>query len=124
MSDSPIRIDVRTAYLEGQSSPSEDVFAFSYTITIHNEGPIPAQLISRHWIITDAEGRVQEVRGAGVVGEQPLIKPGESFVYSSGAVIATPVGSMRGAYHMVDQTGREFEAPIAPFTLARPGALH
>jgi len=124
MSEPCIRIDVRTAYLERQSNPAEDVFAFSYTITIHNDGPVPAQLVSRHWIITDAEGRVQEVRGAGVVGEQPLIRPGESFEYSSGAVIPTPVGSMRGSYHMVDQTGHEFEAPIAPFTLARPGALH
>lgn len=124
MSEPHIRIDVRTAYLERHSNPAEDVFAFSYTITIHNDGPEPAQLLSRHWIITDAEGRVQEVRGAGVVGEQPLIRPGESFEYSSGAVIATPVGSMRGAYHMVDPSGREFEAPIAAFTLARPGALH
>lgn len=124
MADSQIRIDVRTAYLDAQSNPAEDVYAFSYTITIHNDGPAPAQLISRHWIITDADGRVQEVRGAGVVGEQPLIAPGESFQYSSGAVIATPVGSMRGAYHMVNPAGQEFEAPIAPFTLARPGSLH
>jgi ApaG protein len=124
MSEPCIRIDVRTAYLERQSNPAEDVFAFSYTITIHNDGPVPAQLVSRHWIITDAEGRVQEVRGAGVVGEQPLIRPGESFEYSSGAVIPTPVGSMRGSYHMVDEAGHEFEAPIAAFTLARPGALH
>lgn len=124
MSDPRIRINVRTAYLDRQSNPAEDVFAFSYTITIHNDGPVPAQLISRHWIITDADGRVQEVRGPGVVGEQPLIQPGESFEYSSGAVISTPVGSMRGAYHMLDDKGREFEAPIAPFTLARPGALH
>ena len=124
MTEPLIRIDVRTAYVDQQSSPAEDVFAFSYTITIHNDGPGSAQLISRHWIITDADGRMQEVRGAGVVGEQPLIRPGESFRYSSGAVIPTPVGSMRGTYHMVDQDGREFEAPIAPFTLARPGALH
>jgi ApaG protein len=124
MSESCIRIDVRTAYLERQSSPAEDVFAFTYTITIRNDGPVPAQLVSRHWIITDADGHVQEVRGPGVVGKQPLINPGESFEYSSGAVIATPVGSMRGSYHMVDQAGREFEAPIAAFTLAIPGALH
>ena len=124
MSESCIRIDVRTAYLERQSSPAEDVFAFTYTITIRNDGAVPAQLVSRHWIITDADGHVQEVRGPGVVGKQPLIHPGESFEYSSGAVIATPVGSMRGSYHMVDQAGRKFEAPIAAFTLAMPGALH
>lgn len=124
MSHPRIRIDVRTEYLDRQSRPAEDVYAFAYTITIHNDGDQAAQLVSRHWIITDAEGRVQEVRGAGVVGEQPLIRPGESFEYSSGAVIATPVGSMRGAYHMVDAAGLRFEAPIAPFTLARPGVLH
>ncbi len=124
MSDREIRVRVRTRYLEPQSDPGDDVFAFSYTVEIRNEGTVAAKLLSRHWIITDAEGRVQEVRGPGVVGEQPRIPPGDSFTYSSGAVIATPVGSMRGSYHMVDDAGREFEAPIAPFTLARPGALH
>lgn len=120
----PIRIEVETTYLDQQSDPLEGRYAFAYSITIHNEGLVPARLVSRHWIITDADGGVQEVRGEGVVGEQPLIRPGEGFRYSSGAIIPTPVGSMRGAYQMVDESGRRFEAPIAPFTLARPGMLH
>lgn len=124
MTDSSIRIDVETAYLDQQSDPGEGRYAFAYSITISNDGPVAARLLSRHWIITDADGGVQEVRGVGVVGEQPLIRPGEGFRYSSGAIIPTPVGSMRGAYQMVDETGRRFEAPIATFTLARPGTLH
>ena len=124
MTDSPIRIEVETAYLDQQSDPGEGRYAFAYSITISNIGNVAARLLSRHWIITDADGGVQEVRGEGVVGEQPLIGPGEHFRYSSGAIIPTPVGSMRGAYQMVDETGRRFEAPIAAFTLARPGALH
>lgn len=124
MTDPSIRIEVETAYLDHQSDPGEGRYAFAYSITISNDGPIAARLLSRHWIITDADGGVQEVRGEGVVGEQPLIRPGEGFRYSSGAIIPAPVGSMRGAYHMVDETGHRFEAQIAPFTLARPGALH
>ena len=124
MAEFPIRIEVETAYLDQQSDPEQGRYAFAYSITITNEGALAAQLLSRHWIITDANGGVQEVRGEGVVGEQPLIGPGEGFRYSSGAVIPTPVGSMRGAYQMVDESGRRFEAPIAAFTLARPGALH
>lgn len=124
MADCPIRIEVETAYLDHQSEPDEGRFAFAYSITILNEGTVAARLLSRHWIITDADGDVQEVRGEGVVGEQPLIQPGQGFRYSSGAVLPTPVGSMRGTYLMVDETGRRFEAPIAAFTLARPGALH
>lgn len=124
MADCPIRIEVETAYLDHQSDPDEGRYAFAYSITIHNDGPVPARLLSRHWIITDADGGVQEVRGEGVVGEQPLIRPGQGFRYSSGAVLPTPVGSMRGAYLMVEESGRRFEAPIAAFTLARPGALH
>lgn len=124
MADHPIRIDVETAYLDHQSDPEQGRYAFAYSITIHNEGAVAARLLSRHWIITDADGGVQEVRGEGVVGEQPLIRPGEGYRYSSGAVLPTPVGSMRGAYQMVDEAGRRFEAPIAPFTLARPGMLH
>ncbi len=124
MTDSPIRIEVETAYLDQQSEPGEGRYAFAYSITISNDGPIAARLLSRHWIITDADGGVQEVRGEGVVGEQPLIRPGEGFRYSSGAIIPTPVGSMQGAYQMVDETGRRFDAPIAAFTLARPGDLH
>jgi ApaG protein len=119
-----IRIEVETAYLEQQSDPEQDRFVFSYTITIRNEGALPARLLARHWIITDAGGNVQEVRGEGVVGEQPRILPGEGFRYSSGAVIATPVGSMRGSYRMAEDDGREFDAPIPAFTLARPGMLH
>jgi ApaG protein len=124
MAEFPIRIEVETTYLDHQSDPAEGRYAFAYSITIRNEGQVAARLLSRHWIITDADGGVQEVRGEGVVGEQPLIQPGEGFRYSSGAIIPTPVGSMRGAYQMVDESGQHFEAPIAAFTLARPGALH
>ncbi|MGD9387591.1 MAG: Co2+/Mg2+ efflux protein ApaG [Gammaproteobacteria bacterium] len=124
MADCLIRIEVETAYLDHQSEPDEGRYAFAYSITIHNEGPVTAKLLSRHWIITDADGGVQEVRGEGVVGEQPMIRPGEHFHYTSGAILPTPVGSMRGAYTMIDASGHEFEAPIAAFTLARPGALH
>jgi ApaG protein len=124
MAECPIQIEVETTYLDHQSDPEEGRYAFAYSITIRNEGPVAARLVSRHWIITDADGGVQEVRGDGVVGEQPLIQPGEGFRYSSGAIIPTPVGSMRGAYQMVDESGRRFEAPIAAFTLARPGVLH
>ncbi|NHA15049.1 Co2+/Mg2+ efflux protein ApaG [Thioalkalivibrio sp. XN279] len=124
MADCPIRIEVETAYLDHQSEPDEGRYAFAYSITIHNDGPVAAKLLSRHWIITDADGGVQEVRGEGVVGEQPLIRPGEHFHYSSGAILPTPVGSMRGAYTMIDASGHEFQAPIAAFTLARPGTLH
>jgi ApaG protein len=124
MAEFPILIEVETSYLDHQSDPDEGRYAFAYSITIRNEGTVAARLVSRHWIITDADGGVQEVRGEGVVGEQPLIRPGEGFRYSSGAIIPTPVGSMRGAYQMVDEDGRRFEAPIAAFTLARPGTLH
>lgn len=124
MPDCPIRIEVETAYLDHQSEPEDGRYAFAYSITIHNDGAVAAKLLSRHWIITDADGGVQEVRGEGVIGEQPLIRPGEHFHYSSGAILPTPVGSMRGAYTMIDASGHEFQAPIAAFTLARPGALH
>ena len=106
-------IDVATRYLDEQSEPEQDRYVFAYTIRIHNHGPVPAQLISRHWIITDANGKVQEVRGDGVVGEQPRLEPGEQFEYTSGAVLETPLGTMRGSYRMVDDDGTEFEAPIA-----------
>ena len=124
MADCLIRIEVETAYLDHQSEPDDGRYAFAYSITIHNDGAVAAKLLSRHWIITDADGGVQEVRGEGVIGEQPLIRPGEHFHYSSGAILPTPVGSMRGAYTMIDASGHEFQAPIAAFTLARPGALH
>jgi ApaG protein len=119
-----IQVDVETAYLEEQSDPRDKRFVFSYTITIRNEGPIPARLLTRHWIITDANGNTKETRGDGVVGEQPYLKPGQGFRYSSGAVIETPVGTMQGSYQMLDDDGRRFDAPIAPFRLAMPGVLH
>ncbi len=119
-----IRVDVSTAYVEDQSNPVDGRFVFSYTITIRNEGRAPAKLLTRHWIIPDANGRVQEVVGEGVVGEQPYLLPGQGFRYSSGAILETPVGTMQGSYHMVSDDGHHFEAPIAPFRLAMPGLLH
>jgi ApaG protein len=119
-----IRVDVDTSYLEEQSDPKERRYVFSYTITIRNEGNVPARLLARHWIITDSNGKVQEVRGDGVVGEQPYLKPGQGFRYSSGAVLETPVGAMQGSYQMVGDDGAQFDAPISPFRLAMPGLLH
>lgn len=119
-----IGIQVVTDYVDDQSEPSSDRYVFAYTITITNNGEIPARLISRHWIITDANGKVQEVTGDGVVGEQPHLNPGEEFRYSSGAVLETPVGAMQGLYRMEADNGVNFDAPIAPFTLAVPGVLH
>ena len=119
-----IRVEVDTSYLEDQSDPKERRFVFSYTITIRNEGSTPARLLTRHWIITDSNGKVQEVRGDGVVGEQPYLKPGQGFRYSSGAVLETPVGAMQGSYQMVSDDGEQFDAPIAAFRLAMPGLLH
>ena len=119
-----IHIHVATSYVDDQSEPDADRYVFAYTITISNKGKVPATLRSRHWVITDANGKVQEVTGDGVVGEQPLLNPGERFRYSSGAVIETPVGAMQGMYRMETDTGANFDAPIAPFTLAVPGLLH
>jgi ApaG protein len=119
-----ISVDVATHYVEDQSDPREPRFVFSYTITIRNEGPVAARLLTRHWIITDANGRVQEVRGEGVVGEQPHLAPGQGFRYASGAVLETPVGVMQGSYQMITDGGERFDAPIAPFTLAIPGVVH
>jgi len=119
-----IDIAVETDYLESQSDPDDQRFVFSYTITIRNEGTVAAQLLNRHWIITDADGNTQEVKGEGVVGEQPHLDPGQGFRYSSGAVIKTPVGSMQGSYEMLADDGERFDAPIEPFTLAKPGLLH
>jgi ApaG protein len=119
-----INIEVETNYLDDQSEPREQRYVFAYTITIRNEGEVPAKLLKRHWIITDANGRVQEVRGDGVVGEQPYLKPGQGFRYSSGAVLETPVGTMQGSYQMVGDDGAKFEAPIPAFRLAMPGMLH
>lgn len=127
MSDNPshrIRVDVSTSFLDEQSEPELDRYVFSYTITIANLGSEAARLLSRHWIITDANGKVQEVRGDGVVGEQPYLDPGEQFRYSSGTVLETPVGTMQGSYQMLADDGVRFDAPIAPFTLAVPGLLH
>jgi ApaG protein len=118
-----IRIAVETAYLDEQSDPKERRYVFSYTITIRNEGSVAARLMTRHWVITDANGKVQEVRGDGVVGEQPHLKPGQGFRYSSGAVLETPVGAMQGSYQMVTDEGMQFDAPIAAFRLAMPGIL-
>jgi ApaG protein len=119
-----ITVEVETQYVEGQSEPDSDRYVFSYTIIIRNEGSVPAQLLSRHWVITDANGNVQEVKGEGVVGEQPHLNPGEGFQYTSGAMITTPVGSMSGSYQMVADDGEEFEAEIPAFTLAIPRTLH
>ena len=119
-----ISVSVNTAYLAEQSDPSADRYVFSYTITIANSGTVAAQLISRHWIITDAENVTQEVKGLGVVGEQPLLRPGESFEYTSGTAMATPVGTMRGTYQMVAEDGNKFEAEIPQFTLSMPRVLH
>lgn len=118
-----IRIDVETAYLDEQSNPKDLRYVFAYTITIRNEGPVPARLLTRHWVITDANGKVQEVRGEGVVGEQPHLKPGQGFRYSSGAVLETPVGVMQGSYQMITDEGLCFDAPIAAFRLAMPGIV-
>ncbi|MGB5489917.1 MAG: Co2+/Mg2+ efflux protein ApaG [Woeseiaceae bacterium] len=119
-----IRIQVATNYVDDQSEPDAGRYVFAYTITISNDGETAAKLLSRHWVITDANGKVQEVSGDGVVGEQPYLEPGERFRYSSGAVIETPVGAMQGLYRMVADDGMSFDAPIAPFTLAVPGLLH
>jgi len=119
-----IRVEVRTRFLDEQSSPADNRYVFAYTILIANAGSMPAKLLTRHWIITDANGRVEEVRGDGVVGAQPHLQPGEGFEYTSGAILETPVGTMRGSYQMLADDGRRFDAPIAPFTLSIPRTLH
>jgi len=124
MKNCEISIEVATDYVHEQSEPDDGRYVFSYTITIANRGDVPARLLSRHWVITDANGKVQEVRGDGVVGEQPHLNPGEIFRYSSGAVLETPVGSMQGSYRMEADNGKSFDARIPPFTLAMPGVLH
>lgn len=126
MSDSRYKIDVSVAtrFLADQSQPEQQRFAFAYTVTVQNNGQVPARLLSRHWVITDGDGKVQEVRGEGVVGQQPLIPVGKSHTYSSGTVMTTQVGNMQGKYEMLADDGRHFDAVIAPFRLAVPGALH
>ena len=119
-----IEVSAVTQYLADQSDEAAGRYVFAYTITLRNPGTVAAQLISRHWIITDAKGLVQEVRGLGVVGAQPLLQPGESFEYTSAAAIATPVGTMKGSYQMVASDGARFEAPIPQFTLSVPRVLH
>ncbi len=119
-----VSVSAQTQYLPEQSDEPGGRYVFAYTITIRNSGTLAAQLVRRHWIITDAQGLVQEVRGLGVVGAQPLLQPGESFEYTSGASIATSVGTMRGSYQMVASDGTRFEAPIPQFTLSVPRVLH
>jgi ApaG protein len=119
-----VSVSPEAQYLADQSDEPAGRFVFAYTITLRNTGTVPAQLISRHWIITDANSQVQEVRGLGVVGEQPLLAPGQSFQYTSGAAIATPVGTMRGTYQMVAEDGTRFDALIPEFTLSIPRTLH
>ena len=119
-----IQVTTQVEYIPEQSSEEQDRYVFAYTINIANTGSIPAQLISRHWVITDAANSVQEVRGLGVVGEQPLLKPGESFEYTSGSAIATPVGTMKGTYQMVAADGTKFDAVVPEFTLSMPRILH
>jgi len=119
-----ISVRASVQYLSEQSDEKGGRYVFAYTINIHNTGNATAQLISRHWIITDSQGLVQEVRGLGVVGAQPVLRPGERHEYSSGTAIATPVGTMRGSYQMVAEDGTRFEAPIPEFTLSVPRVLH
>jgi ApaG protein len=119
-----VDVSAATQYLAEQSDESADRYVFAYTITLRNTGSVAAQLISRHWIITDAQGLVQEVRGLGVVGAQPLLQPGESYEYTSGASIATAVGTMKGSYQMLATDGTRFEAAIPEFTLSVPRVLH
>jgi ApaG protein len=117
-------VSVETAYLQDQSNPDDNKYAFAYTVTIRNVGSIAAQLISRHWIITDANNHVQEVKGLGVIGAQPLLQPNQQFEYTSGTLLATPVGSMRGTYKIVAEDGTMFDAVIESFTLAVPKMLN
>ena len=124
MQDYEFTVTVRTQHLPEQSKPDRDQFVFSYTITIKNTGSVAAQLISRHWVITDANNTVQEVRGLGVVGHQPLLKHGEEFEYTSGTQMATAQGSMYGEYFCVAEDGHRFEVPIPEFVLSLPHALH
>ena len=119
-----VSVSTEARFVAEQSDEAKEHFVFSYTVNIQNNGTVPAQLISRHWIITDARSQVQEVRGLGVVGAQPLLKPGENFEYTSGTALATPVGTMRGSYQMVAEDGTQFDAVIPEFTLSVPRVLH
>jgi len=119
-----IKVNVETQYIEQESRPEQNFYVFAYHIIIKNIGSEAAKLLTRHWIITDSNGRVQEVKGDGVIGEQPYLKPGESFNYSSGTVLETPVGTMEGSYQMLADDGQHFDAEIPPFVLAVPNMLH
>jgi ApaG protein len=119
-----ISVDVETRYIEDQSNPEQNYYVFAYTITIQNKGQQSAQLLTRHWVITDSNEKVQEVRGDGVVGEQPLLKPGEQFVYTSGTMLETAVGTMKGSYQMLADDGSEFDATVDEFVLSTPRVLH
>ena len=119
-----IEVSAESFYIEAQSNPQADRYVFAYTITIRNVGRVAAQLLQRHWVITDSDGKVEEVRGDGVVGEQPHLNPGEMFRYTSGAIIETPVGTMHGSYQMVADDGAHFDAEIPEFTLLAPRTLH
>jgi len=124
MNKHKIQVAVKTTYLPTQSAPEENRYVFAYTITITNAGDISAKLVTRHWLITDSNNHTQEVRGEGVVGEQPYLVPGMSFEYTSGTVLETPVGVMRGSYQMVADDGVSFDAEIPAFTLSTPRTLH
>ncbi|MEM7210230.1 MAG: Co2+/Mg2+ efflux protein ApaG [Pseudomonadota bacterium] len=119
-----INVEVDTVYIESESQPDEDRYVFAYTVTIRNDGLVPAQLLTRHWIITDANGKVQEVQGEGVVGEQPYLKPGEGFQYTSGTMLETSMGTMGGTYQMISDEGKHFDAHIPEFLLSTPRTLH
>lgn len=119
-----VRVEVRSAYVEEQSSPEDDLWFFAYHVTISNVGQDRVQLLTRHWVITDGDGQVREVEGPGVVGEQPSLDPGESFEYTSACPLPTPVGTMQGTYRMVTSDGEQFDAEVAVFGLATPGAVH
>jgi ApaG protein len=119
-----IAVSVKTTYVSAQSAPESNRFVFAYTVTITNNGSVPARLVTRHWVITDANNKTQEVRGEGVVGQQPYLTPGMSFEYTSGTVLETPVGVMQGSYQMVSDDGTQFDAEIPPFTLSVPRTLH
>jgi ApaG protein len=119
-----IDVQVETRFVPDQSKPHDNRYVFAYTVTLHNAGDVAARLLTRHWVITDANGKVEEVRGEGVVGDQPWMRPGDRYQYSSGAVLDTAVGTMRGSYQMLADDGTHFETPIPPFTLSIPRTLH
>jgi ApaG protein len=119
-----IKVGVETRYIEDQSNPEQNYYVFAYTITIQNKGMQNAKLLTRHWVITDSNSKIQEVRGDGVVGEQPLLKPGEQFVYTSGTRLETAVGTMKGSYQMLADDGSHFDAQIEEFVLSTPRVLH